>query len=453
MSTPNKSVNAWIFLQEDEPPNTSYKTAGNCYQSLITYGVYNHTDMVSICWVNTLPTSATTIPSGNGSTHTVQLQISTHPDGSTNQQYMEWLIQDARKANPNIKILVTLGYGANEITQIFAKDKSQWQQNATDFANNLMMYLKQYDLDGFDVDWESPLAFAGNSQQFALLFTAIRAAFNTQSRYYYLTLSPASVGTLDAATINSAFDFVSLQIYSGFTCPDEYIAAGVSKDKLAYGAKFESKGNGDATPYQTAQQAATWYAPSCQGTPSYDVYTQWRLNSGNFQYEQAQQMILYQLVYGLPGPSFDDTPIIGAAGNPLISQLGIRSGEVLDAIQVTNAGTYDQIPVAYELPQHGGNSGSPSTVGIPAGDAVAQVSGYTGVWFGWNCVLQITITTRNGKIFGPFGTMSNASSKTPFNFTAPQGQSIVAFSGSIVNVPLAGGGNTNIIASLDASYA
>ncbi len=309
--------------------------------------MYNHTDMVSICWVNTLPTSATTVPPGNGSTHTVQLQISTHPDGSTNQQYMEWLIQDARKANPNIKILVMLGYGKDEITQIFSKDQSQWQQNATDFANNLLAYLQQYDLDGFDVDWESPLSSAGKSQQFALLFTAIRAAFKAQSRYYYLTLSPASVGTLDASTINSAFDFVNLQIYSGFTCPDEYIAAGVSKAKLAYGAKFESIGNGDSTPYQTAQQAAAWYAPLCQGTPSYNVYTQWRLNSGNFQYEQAQQMILYQLVYGLPGTSFDDTPIIGAAGNPLISQLVIRSGNVLDAIQVTNAGTYDQIPVAY----------------------------------------------------------------------------------------------------------
>lgn len=224
------------------------------------------------------------------------------------------------------------------------------------------------------------------------------------------------------------------------------------KAKLAYGAKFESIGNGDSTPYQTARQAAAWYAPLCQGTPSYNVYTQWRLNSGNFQYEQAQQMILYQLVYGLPGTSFDDTPIIGAAGNPLTSQLVIRSGNVLDAIQATNAGTYDQIPVAYQL-LHGGNGGSPSTVAIPAGDAVAQVSGYTAVWFGWNCVLQITITTRNGKVLGPFGTMSNASSKTPFNFTAPKGQSIAAFSGSIVNVPLAGGGNTNIIASLAASYA
>lgn len=447
MSTPSKSVNAWIFLMEDEPSGTSYKTPGSCYQSLITYGVYNSTDMVSVCWVNTVPTSPTTVPPGDGSTYTVELQAKTHPDGSTNQEYMEWLIQDARNTNPNIKILVMLGYGADEITQIFSSDSSQWQQNATDYANNLVAYLQQYDLDGFDVDWEYPLSSAGTPQQFNILFTAIRAAFKPQSRYYYLTLSPANVGTLDAPTVNSAFDFVNLQLYSGFTNPQDFIDAGVSQSLLAYGAKFESIGNGDTNPYETAQGAYHGMV-----TGGYGIVTQWRLNSGDFQFEQAQQIILYQLVYELSSTTFDDTPIIGAAGNPLISQIVIRSGDVLDAIQVTNTGSFEQTPVQYVLQQHGGNSGSASTVTIPDGDAVAEISGYTGNWFGWNCVLQITITTRNGKVFGPFGTMNNASSKTPFSYVAPQGQSIVAFSGTIVEVRLAGGGTTYIIASLNASY-
>jgi hypothetical protein len=357
---------------------------------------------------------------------------------------MDWLIQDARNTNPNIKILITLGYGANEFTQIFSSDPSQWQQNATDYANNLVAYLQNYDLDGFDVDWESPVSDTTPKKQFAILFTAIRAAFNAQSKTYYLTLSPAEVGTLDSSTVNSSFDFVNLQLYSGFTFAGEFIKAGVSKSLLAYGAKFEPN---NGVPYQDAQNAYAGYVSG-----GYNVVTQWRLNSNDFQYEQAQQMILYELVYGPAGTSFNDAPIVGAAGNPLISQLVIRSGEVLDAIQATNSGTFGQTPVQYVLLQHGGNGGSASTVTIPNGDAVAEVSGYTGIWFGWNCVLQITITTRNGKVFGPFGTMNNASSKTPFSYVAPQGQSIVAFSGSIVNVPLAGGGMTDIIASLDAVY-
>jgi len=452
MSTPAKSVNAWIFLEEDEPPKTSYKSANSCYQSLINYGVYNSTDMVSICWVNTLKTSSTTVPTGDGSTYTVQIQTSTHPDGSSNQQYMDWLIQDARAANPNIKLLVMLGYGADEITQIFSNDSSQWQQDATNFANNLVAYLQNYDLDGFDVDWESPLSDSGTSQQFQLLFTAIRTAFTAQNRYYYLVLSPDEVGTLDAQTVNDAFDFVNLQLYDGFTCPEQFINAGVSQKLLAYGAKFEVN---NGVPYETAQQAAAFWVPQgqCRQNLTYDVITQWRLNSNDFQYEQAQQMILYQLVYGIPGTSFDDTPIIGAAGNPTISQMIVRSGEVLDAIQATNSGSFQGNPVSYTLLQHGGNGGTASKVSIPSGDSIVEVSGYTGIWFGWNCVLQITIKTKGGKVFGPFGTMTNASSKTPFTYTAPQGKSIVAFGGSIVNVPVAGGGTTFIVQSLSASYA
>src|SRR5216684_2076838 len=185
MNTPSKSVNAWIFLGEDEPKGTSYKSPNSSYQSLIAYGVYNYLDMVNICFANTVPTSATTVPTGNGSTYTIQLRTATHPDGYTNQDYMNWLIQDARTTNPNIKLLITLGVAANDFTQIFSSDSSQWQQNATDYANNLVAYLQNYDLDGFDVDWEGAFSYATTAAQFQILFTAIRAAFNAQNRYYY----------------------------------------------------------------------------------------------------------------------------------------------------------------------------------------------------------------------------------------------------------------------------
>jgi hypothetical protein len=34
-------INAWIFLNEDEPPGTNYNNSNSCYQSLIKYKVYN----------------------------------------------------------------------------------------------------------------------------------------------------------------------------------------------------------------------------------------------------------------------------------------------------------------------------------------------------------------------------------------------------------------------------
>jgi hypothetical protein len=273
MATPARSVNAWIFLNEDDPPNTSYKTPGSSYHNAVQYGIYNSTDFLSICWVGTLQTSATTVPTGDGSTYTIELGQKTHPDGSTNQQYMTWVMNDARAANPNIKILVMLGYGHNGLTQIFSSDSSKWQKNANDYAANVVAYLEYYGLDGFDVDWEPNLSSNGNPQQFALVFNAIRAAFPTGGKPYYLVLSPSTVGTLDGATVNNSFDFVNLQLYGG-AWPPSFVAApddnppgpGVNKDLLAYGAKFEPSGSGER-PYQNAQQAYQGYSegPSTRG--------------------------------------------------------------------------------------------------------------------------------------------------------------------------------------------
>ncbi len=441
-AAPPVSANAWILLLDDNPRGSSYKTPGSSYQNLVTHGVYGYTDLVSVGRVSTVSTGPATVPPGDGSTYTIQLQAKTHPDGSTNQQYLEWLVQDARRANPTIKILAMLCSGAGEITRIFSPDRRWWHQNARDYANNLVAYLQHHDLDGFDVAWKSPLSSEGTPEQFAILFTAIRTAFNSRSRYYYLTLSPESVGTLDASTVNAAFDFVNLQLFSGRTSADDFVNAGVSKKLLAYGARFEQTGG---IPFQSA-----WHAYRGYVSGGYTVATQWRLNSDNFLYEQAQQMILHQLVHGRPGTWFNDGPIIGAAGNPPISQLLIRAGDVLDAMQATNTGTFSRRPVQYVLPQHGGSGGVASRVDIPSGDVVAEVSGSTGSWRGQHCVLQITITTRGGRVLGTFGSMENSTSKVPFRFVAPPGKSIVAFSGTVVNVPRS---RTDVVASLQVSYA
>jgi hypothetical protein len=138
--------------------------------------------------------------------------------------------------------------------------------------------------------------------------------------------------------------------------------------------------------------------------------------------------------------AFDDGPTIALLGNPVITQMTVLAGEVLNAIQVTNGTS--------SLPQHGGTSGKANPFTVPAGDVITEVSGTTGVWFGWSCVVQLTLKTRGGKVYGPFGSMANVTSKAPFAFSAPSGQSIVAFGGTLVNVPLAGAPNTDIIASL-----
>src|SRR4029079_15348895 len=107
----------------------------------------------------------------------------------------------------------------------------------------------------------------------------------------------------------------------------------------------------------------------------------------------------------------------------------------------------------FTLLQHGGNSGGSQTVNIPLTDPIVSISGYTGIWYGWQCVLQLSLTGKSGATYGPFGSMAGSSRSTPFTQSASSGQSVVAFNGTTVTVPLAGGTVTAIIASVNAVFA
>lgn len=65
-------VNAWIYLNEDEPSGTTYDSPNSCYQRLINDDIYKAVDLLLMCFVETLPTSETTIPVGDGSSHTLK---------------------------------------------------------------------------------------------------------------------------------------------------------------------------------------------------------------------------------------------------------------------------------------------------------------------------------------------------------------------------------------------
>ena len=446
-SLPN-GVNAWLFLNEDEPPQTNYTSPDSCYQSLIQYGTYNSADFIGIAFFEVVPAT-------NGDT--IQIGASSHPGGLTNQDYLDYVLRDARQANPGIKFLATMVYsGDNTLARIFAGGGDP-QAQATAFATNLVAYLQASGMNGLDVDWEGDVSLKLTRDQFKILFSTIRTVFDAQPVKYFLSFTPAwPTDTIDYATVNSAFDFVSPQFYDG-TPLSSFLRAGISPAKIGYGAQFEPD---NAAPNTSAQQV--WSAVSAgfqHGGTTYgyqDIFM-WRLNSGNFQFEQAQFMILDQLAQPPAGAAFDDQPIVGAAGVPDITGITVRSGEVLDALQIvcTGTGPYNTGPQGadlFTLPQHGGNGGAATTLAISPSDPIVSISGYTGTWYGWQCVLQLTLTCRSGATHGPYGTMSGATSQTPFTQSAPSGQRLIAFSGTTVTVPMAGGSMGTIIASLQAAF-
>jgi len=441
-NTTNKMVNAWIYLDEDQPSGAGYTSPNSSYQSLIINNVYQSVDMLFVCFFDTVEDDLGyySIEIGNAGT--------VHPGGLTTKQYLQNVITDSRKQNQGIKILATLNYNENTLLRIFSQDSSKWAIEADTFAKNLCAYLISNQMDGFDIDWEGAFACSISTQQFTILFSAIRSVFNTSTKYLYLTLSPASVGNLDATTVNTDFDFLNLQLYSTFTSPNEFLKVGITPAKLQYGAQFE-QGIGI---WQNANQVFKAYSAGFDYKNihyPYNIVTQWRLNSGNYEYEQSQQILLHQLIYSIQTSNFNDTGIISNAGNPPITGLIIRSGEILDSIQATNTSS---VGAVFNLLQHGGNGGGQSIITLDKGDVITKITGYKGVWFGWNCIAQITVTTKNGKTYGPFGNMNNVSSKTSFSYVASSGQSIVAFSGATTRIPEGDGTPSFIVTDLNVSY-
>lgn len=456
MAKLENGINAWIFLDEDEPPNTTYNNPDSCYQSLIRSRVYDSATFLGIAFFKVIPaTLGSTIQIGDKS-HTVSSS-----ESLSNQDYLNFVLRDARQVNPGIKFLATMVYSGDSTLASIFSGSGDPQTQATQFASNLIDYLKESGMNGLDIDWEPPLSSDMTPAQFQILFSTIRKVFDQQPVKYYLSIAPAwSQGAIDYSTLEGLFDFVSPQFYDGTSLQD-FLGAKVPPSLIGYGAQFEP---GNSAPNASAQQVWNTVSEGFSfNSTQYDYQDifMWRLNSGNFQFEQAQFMILDQLGNPPTGNAFDDTPIVSAAGNPNLTQVTIRSGDVLDAIQAVNTGNgpynFGTAPNmktgTFTLLQHGGNGGHAQTITIPLDDPIVSVSGYTGVWYGWQCVLQLTLTGKSGTSYGPFGSMAGATSRNPFVQAAPAGQSVVGFSGSTVTVPLAGGNQTAIIATLKAAFA
>jgi hypothetical protein len=267
---------------------------------MINEGLYQASDIINLCFVDIVPTSSNTIPAGDGSSYTLFLDEVKHhanEDSSvpTNQDYMEWIVRDAKKANPNIKVCLTLLYGKQHlISQIYPDPDKPDQASAEAFANNVVTYLKHYGLDGFDIDWEWDYLSDDTTQaQFKTTFSAVGSALKAAGML--LTMGPATTQNLDPETVNEHFDIIAFQMYYSTSLPGQFVSYGIRPDAFAYGAKFES--NESSTPHGAGYQTATQAYAQMQ-TYGFKAVTTWRLNSQNYIFEQDQQLALSKLVKG-----------------------------------------------------------------------------------------------------------------------------------------------------------
>jgi hypothetical protein len=115
-----------------------------------------------------------------------------------------------------------------------------------------------------------------------------------------------------------------------------------------------------------------------------------------------------------------------------LTAICVQSGAIVDGIQ----GVYGE----HDLPLQGGAGGGPTRIDV-TDDPITSVQMTYGTWDGRpgiTLVLNVTFTTLGGQTHGPFGTYSpdpSLPAPTTVEWKAPEGQSLLAFSGSAISDP------------------
>lgn len=185
----------------------------------------------------------------------------TPPD--TDLERVALVVNRARALNPAIKILLSLGYDRHDLSNAVSTPKQ--------FADSIARLVQTYELDGFDIDYESAGGVTGH--QIVTLVQAVKESLGkvTPKRDMILTVTPAGSGDLDKSALE-AFTYVMPQYYGGVPAPgDDWYAKQLgSFDRIVYGLSSEPPTNDPvafAVPART-NGAAGLFA--------------WRLDTGPF---------------------------------------------------------------------------------------------------------------------------------------------------------------------------
>lgn len=179
---------------------------------------------------------------------------------------------ELKKQRPGLNVLLSIGgWGSGRFSEMAANEKYRKA-----FAKDCRRVLKEYGLDGIDIDWEYPTSNAAgissspdDTKNFTLLMRDIRKAIGPKKLLTLATV--ASAEYIDLPAILPYINFVNIMSYdmgnapkhhsalyssdnSGWMTGDKavkaHLAAGVPADKLVMGMPFYGRGGKEYPNFQ-----------------------------------------------------------------------------------------------------------------------------------------------------------------------------------------------------------
>ena len=155
----------------------------------------------------------------------------------TDGDRVKLVVRMARKKNPSIKILISLGWGDN-------KDTEKAARTPVEFADSVRALVQAYHLDGIDIDFESTRV---EPAAMLILAQEIRRSLNKiPGRPMIMTITPAQTEGLNKGVLEQ-FTYVMPQTYdhggNGFNFADARWLAnqlGGSYERIVYGLDSEA---------------------------------------------------------------------------------------------------------------------------------------------------------------------------------------------------------------------
>ncbi|MGA2699216.1 MAG: glycoside hydrolase family 18 protein [Methanoregula sp.] len=180
------------------------------------------------------------------------LPIGDSADNATQRAEMQRRIHEivalCRENNPEAEIFITSNFDEKELDPQYL----QAAQDPQKFADSVLAYLKEYDLDGYDMDWESS-RIDEYAPQLTSLLSACHAAFaaagtNPHGQPYKLTHTvwPGVESAETVAGLNDSVDQINIMSYGTgdkydlVSYADSYAAAGFPYGKMIGGVESES---------------------------------------------------------------------------------------------------------------------------------------------------------------------------------------------------------------------